>query len=174
MKRLVSLTFITAFWWKDRRYSRFTVSTPWGVEFEENVLVVIDDNILVGVSHHDCDGSFLGFRNRLRLDAGLNLAIKNILNELPDFFGIEFPGLVVRVLGVLLRILDSESGECLRVKVEVSGVGTEHLGINCGDVDGSLVLLSNGLEVLCILITLLLGLSEDVCQRDTGLKHGPG
>jgi hypothetical protein len=150
------------------------VSTPRGVEFEENILVVIDDKILVGVSHHDCDGSFLGFRNRLRLDAGLNLAIKNILDELPDVFGIDFLGLVVRVLGVLLRILDSESGECLRVKVEVSGMGTEHLSINCGDVNGSLVLFSNGLEFLGVLITLLLSLSEDVRERDTGLEHGPG
>jgi hypothetical protein len=150
------------------------VSTPRGVKFEKNILVVIDDKILVGVSHHDCNRSFLGFRNRLRFDTGLNLAIKDILDELLDVFGIDFLGLIVRVLGVLLRILDSESGECLGVKVEVSGVGTEHLGINGGDVDGSLVLLSNGLEFLRILITLLLGLSEDVCERDTGLEYSPG
>lgn len=149
------------------------MSTPRGVEFEENILLVIDDEILVGVSHHDCDRSFLGFRNRLRLDAGLNLAIKNILDELLDVFGIDFFGLVIRVLGVLLRILDSESGECLGVEVEVSSVGTKQLSINGGDVDGSLVLLSYGLEFLGELITLLLGLGKNVREGDTGLEHSP-
>ena len=47
----------------------------------------------------------------------------------------------------------------------------ESLSINGSEVDDTLVLLSEGLELLGEAGALLLGLSEDVGERDTGLKR---
>lgn len=56
-------------------YSRFAMSTPRCVKLNEDILLVIDNKFLVGVSHNDGNRAFLCFWNRLRFDARLNLAI---------------------------------------------------------------------------------------------------
>lgn len=146
------------------------MSTPGCVEFKKDILVFIKDNVLVGVRHDNSDWAFLGLGNRLRLDARLRLAIKNILDKFTNVLGLELLALVIGVLGVLLGVLDGEGREFLRVQVEVSSVGAEQLSIDCGDVDSALVFLGNRLEVLGKLIALLLGFGENVCQWNTGLK----
>lgn len=149
---------------------RLAVAAPRGIELQQDVLVIVDDEILVRVRHDDGHGALLGLRDRLRLDAGLNLAIENVLDELANILGLDLLGLVVGILGVLLGVLDGKGRELFGVKVKVAGVGTEHLGVNGGDVDGTLVLLGDGLEVLGVLLTLLLGLGENVGQRNAGLE----
>src|SRR5699024_11203813 len=78
--------------------------------------------------------------------------------------------LVIRVLGVLHRVLNSKCWELLRVEVKVASVGAEHLGVDSGNVDESPVLLCDRFEFLDKLLAFLLGLGKDVCQRNTGLR----
>lgn len=150
---------------------RLAVSAPRCVEFKQDILLVIEHNALVGVRHNDCHRAFLFLGNGLRFDAGLNLAVKDLLDEFTNIFGLNLLLLVIRVFRVFFRVLDGEGREGLRVEVEVSSVGAKQLGVNGGNVDGTLVLLSNGLEVLGELFTLLLGFGENVCQWDTSLNH---
>lgn len=146
------------------------MSTPGCVELKKDILLFVKDNVLVGVGHDISDRAFLGLGNRLRLDARLRLAIKNVLNKFTNILDLELLALVIGVLGMLLGVLDGKGRELLRVQVEVSSVGAKQLSIDCGDVDSALVFLSNRLEVLGKLIALLLGFGENVCQWDTSLK----
>jgi len=146
------------------------VTAPGRVELDENVLLVVNDNLLVVLADDSGDGSFLGLGDGLGLDARLNLAGQNVLDELADLLGVELLLLVVGVLCVLAGLLDSEGGELLRLQVQVAGVSTEELGIQGDNVDVTTVLLSDGTEVLGELLTLLSGLSEDVGQGDTSLE----
>ena len=77
--------------------------------------------------------------------------------------------MVIRVLRVLRGILDGKGRERLGVKVEVSGMGTKSLSVNCGYVDSAPVLLCNGFELLSELSALFLGFGEYVSQGDAGL-----
>ena len=155
----------------EERFSlRFAVSTPRGVVFNENILLVIKNNILVGTGDDDRNWALLGLGNRLRLDARLNLAFNNLLDELANILSLQLLLLVIRVLGVLHGVLNGERRELLRVEVKVASVGAEHLGVNSGNVDGSPVLLCDRLEFLDKLLALLLGFGKYVCQRNTGLQ----
>ena len=153
-----------------RESLRFAVSTPGCVEFKKDILLIVNDNVLVRMRHDNSDWAFLGLGNRLRLNARLRLAIKNVLDKFADVLDLELFVLVIGVLGMLLGVLDGKGWKFLRVQVEVSSVGTKQLSIDCGNVDSSLVLLGNRLEVLGELIALFLGFGENVCQWDTGLK----
>lgn len=148
---------------------RLAVTAPRGVELEENILLVVDHKLLVRVGNDNSDRTFLSLGNGLRLDARLNLAVQDVLDELADILSLELLVLVIRILGVLGGVLDGEGRELFGVKVEVSSVGAEHGSVDSGNVDGTLVLLSDGLELLSELLTLLLGLGEDVGEGDTSL-----
>ena len=145
------------------------MSTPWGVELDENILVVIDDNILVVVGNNDGDRAVLGLWDGLRLDAGLDLAVKDILDELGDVFLDNLLGLVVRVFGVVGGILNGERGPLLSVEVQISTVSSESLGVNGCEVESTLVLLGNGLQGSGVFLTLLRGLSEDIGEGNPSL-----
>jgi hypothetical protein len=119
------------------------VSAPWGVELDENVLVVVNDLSLVVVGDDDGDGALLLLGNGLRLDAWVDLSGDEIIHERCDLRGGERAG--VRELLVLVRLLDGESGELAGLEVEVSSVLSEGLGVNGREVDGALVLGSEGL-----------------------------
>lgn len=155
----------------DQRYLRLAVTAPGSVELDENVLLVVNDNLLVVLAHNNGDWALLGLGDGLRLDAGVNLAVQNVLDELADLLGVELLGLVVGVLGVLAGLLDGEGGEVLGLQVQVAGVGTKQLGVQGNNVDVSAVLLGDGAEVLSELLALLGGLSEDIGQRDTSLNR---
>lgn len=146
------------------------MSAPGSVELDEDVLVVVDDELVVGVSDHHGHGSLLRLGDRLGLDAGLDLALQDILDELTDFLGDDLLRLVVGVLGVLGDVVDHERGKLGGVEVEVSRVGAKRLGVDGGDVDLTLELLGDGLELLGERGALLLGLREDVRQGDAGLS----
>lgn len=148
---------------------RLAVSAPGGVELNKNILLVVDDDLLVVTAHDDGDGAFLGLGDGLGLDARLNLAVEDILDELADLLGVDLLRLVIGVLGVLSGLLDGEGRELLGLEVQVASVGAEELSVKSHDVDGSAVFLGDGAEVLSELLALLGSLSEDICQRDTGL-----
>lgn len=153
---------------------RLAVTAPRGVEFKQDILVIVDDKILVAMAHDNSDRALLGLRNGLGLDAGINLAVKDILDEFANLLGVNFLRLVIGVLGVLGGLLDGESGELLGLQVKVAGVGTEQRGVEGNDVDVTTVLLSNGAEVLSELLALLRSLREDVSQRNASLKWEKG
>lgn len=145
------------------------MAAPGGIELHENVLIIIDDQIGVGVSNNNSYRAFLSLRNGLGLNTGVNLAIENVLNELANFLSINLLGLIPRELGVLSGILDSEGREFLRVEVEIGSMGTKQLGVESSKVDLSTVLFSEGLEVSSKLLALLSGISEDIGQWDASL-----
>lgn len=145
------------------------MTAPWGVELKENILVVVNHNLVIILRNDNSDRAFLLLRNGLRLDAWLDLSGNEVINELTDFLLSELLGLVIRKLLVLVRLLDSESGELADLEVEVGGMLTEILGVNSGEVDGTLVLDGEGLQLLGKLFTLFGGLGEDVGEGYTSL-----
>lgn len=149
------------------------MSTPRGVELQENVLLVVDHQLLVSMGDNDGDRTLLLLGDGLRLDAGLDLAVQDILDELADLLGIDLLGLVVRVLGLLDGVLDGEGRELLRVQVQVVSVSAECLSIDGSNVDSAAVLLRNGLEFLSELLALLGGIGEDVGQGNASLGKRP-
>jgi hypothetical protein len=145
------------------------VSAPGSVKLDQDILLVVNNDLLVVAANNNGNRSLLSLGNRLGLEARVNLAVEDILDELADILGINLLVLVVRVLGVLGGVLDSESRELLGLKVEVAGVSAEELSIESNNVDSSTVGLGNGTEISSELLTLLGSLSEDVSQGNTGL-----
>ena len=120
---------------------RFAVAAPWGVVFHEDIFVVVNDYFLVIVSNDDLDRAFLFLGNRLRLDAGLDLAVDKVLNERADFLLAELFSLIKRKLGVLGSVLNGEGGELVSFEVEIAGVGTVGFGVDGREADNAFVLL---------------------------------
>ncbi|KAI6760212.1 hypothetical protein HG531_013413 [Fusarium graminearum] len=143
------------------------VTTPGSVKLNKDILGVIKDDIVVALGNNNCDGTLLGLGDGLRLDAGLNLASVELLNELGDVVVGDLLLLVEGELLVLDNLLDGERGELVGLEVQVTSVGTESLSIDGGEVDLALVLLCDRLESLAELLALLLGLREDVSKGDT-------
>lgn len=148
---------------------RLAVSAPGSVKFNQDILLVVNDNLLVVAANNNSNRSLLSLGNGLGLEARVNLAIKDVLDELADLLGINLLVLVVRVLGVLGGVLDSESRELLGLKVEVASVSAEELSIKGNNVNSAAVALGNGTEISSELLALLGGLGEDVSQGNTGL-----
>ena len=141
---------------------RFAVTAPWGIEFEKNIIVVVQNDFLVIVGYHDLDRALLLLRNRLRLDAGVNLALHKLLDESADLVVRDFLGLVKGEFLVLESLLDSKCGPFAIFEVEVTSVCAECLGINGGEAEDPLVLLCQWLEFNCQFSPLLWGFSEYV------------
>lgn len=88
---------------------RFTVSTPRGVELQKNILGIVQNNILVGMSDNNRDRAFLFLWNGFGFDARCNLAVNKILDKGANFVcgqGAAFKGELL----VLDRVLNGESG----------------------------------------------------------------
>lgn len=117
------------------------MTAPWCVKFEENILLVVDDNVLVVVCYDDLDGTTLLLRDWLRLDAGLNLAINEVLNECSNIIVGELLGLVEWELLVLDGFLDGKGGPLAVFEIEITSVRAKGFGVNGGEADRSLVLL---------------------------------
>ena len=60
---------------------RFAVTAPWGVELEENIILVVNHDVLVVVCNDNLDRPCLLFGNRFGLDAGFDLAVDEFLNK---------------------------------------------------------------------------------------------
>jgi hypothetical protein len=140
------------------------VTAPGSVELNQDILGVIEDNVIVALGDYNSDGTLLGLGDGLRLDARLNLASGEVLNELGNVVMCDLLLLVEGELLVLDNLLDGERGELVSLEVQVTGVSAEGLGVNCGKVDLALELLSDGLEGIAKLLALLRSLREDVCE----------
>ena len=81
---------------------------PRSIEFDENVLCVVENNVVIVVGYDNGDWTFLSFRNRFTLDARRNISFDISGNELLNFRGSDFLGLVIRELLVLCDILNSK------------------------------------------------------------------
>ena len=82
------------------------MAAPWGVELDENVLCVVKDYVLVVVGDDDDNGAFLLLRDRLALNAGLDLAGDKVINESPNILVGDLLGLIKGELLVLGNVLD--------------------------------------------------------------------
>ena len=130
------------------RSLRFAVPTPWGVELDKDVLGLVHDDVVIVVRDDDDDGAVLLLGDGLALDAGLHLAVDEVLHEFGNRFLAQF--LVLRQEGeflVLSDLLDGKGGELVGREVQVAGVGAEGFGVNRGEVDLALVLFGDGLEL---------------------------
>ena len=122
------------------------MTTPWCIEFKEDIILVFNDHILVIVGDNNLDRALLLLGNRLRLDAGLNLAIDEVLDELADFIMCDLLVLAVGELGILNGVLNGEGGPFPFFKIQISSVCAKSFSVYCCEVDGSLVLLREGLK----------------------------
>ena len=151
------------------------VSAPRSVELKKDVLVVVDDEILVALGDDDSGTRLLLLRDGVGLDAGLNLALNELLNESADSLLADVLNGTLLGVGVLLvlgDVLDGERGPGADLKVEVAGVLAESGSVDGSEVDLSAVLLGDGLQVGGERLTLLGGLGEDVCEGKAGLSIG--
>lgn len=121
------------------------------------------------MGYNDGDGAIVLLGNRLALDARLNLTINKVLGKFANVLGIKLLVLGIGEFLVLLNFLDGKGGELVGLEVQVAGVSSESLGIDSSDVDLTLVLFSNWLQLQGKGVTLLRSLSEYVGQWDTGL-----
>ena len=69
---------------EEKRDIRFAVTAPWGVELEEDIVLVVNHDILVVVCNYNLDRSCLFFGNGFGLDAGFDIAVDELLDERGD------------------------------------------------------------------------------------------
>ena len=125
------------------------MTAPWCIEFEEDVILVINDNVFVVMRHDDLDWTFLLLWNGLRLHASLDLAIDKVLNELADVIMGDFLLLAIRELGVFHSILNGKGRPFAILEIQIGRMGSKSFGVNGGEVHSSLVLLSEWLQSCC-------------------------
>lgn len=148
---------------------RLAVAAPWGVELDQDVLVLVHDDVVVVVRHNHMYGPVLLLWNRLGLDAWLDLAVDKVLDELANLLHGELLLLVERELLVLDRLLDGEGRPLVNLEVQVAGMGAKRLRVDDCEVDGTLVFLCDIFQRLGELRALLRSLGEYVRKRDAGL-----
>ena len=121
------------------------MAAPRGVKLEEDIFLVVDDDFLVVVGYHNLDITFLFLGDWLGLDAWLDLARDEIVDELANVFCCELLALVKGEFLILDGFLDRKGGPFIGFEVQVGGVCAKSLGVNSGEADSTLVLLSKGL-----------------------------
>lgn len=146
------------------------MSTPRGIELNENVLLVIVDKLIVVLSNENSDGTVLALGDGLGLDARLNLALKDVVDKCSNGLLGDLLVLIEGILLAVVDVLDSESGELITDEVEVVGMRTESLSVDGSDIDLALVLLGDRPEHSSELIALFLGLGEQVGKGNAGLQ----
>ena len=152
-----------------KEHLRFAVTAPGGVELEKNIVLVIHNDLFVVIGHNDLNRAFLLLRNRLRLNAGSDLAVHEVLDECANIVMCKFLVLVKRKFLVLDRLLDGESWPFAIFEVQVASMSAESLGVNCRKADDTLVLLCQRFEFSGQLSALLWGLRKYVGQWDASL-----
>jgi hypothetical protein len=116
---------------------RFAMTTPWSVELNQNIFVIVKDNIVVVLRDNNGHWSFLLLWDRLRLDTGLDLAINIILDKLAHVLFGDFGSAEWELL-VFDSVLNGEGRPLAHLKVQVSGVCAKCFGINCRKVNFAL------------------------------------
>ena len=103
---------------------------PGGIQFQEDILLVIVDNFFEVLPNEDDNRLILSGRNRLALELGLKFTIDKLSNPSLDSLSREIFALIVRVFELLLDVLDDESGPFGLTKIESLGVVTELEGVD--------------------------------------------
>lgn len=117
------------------------MAAPWCVEFEEYVVLIVDDDVFVIVGNDHLDVTFLLLGDGLRFDAGLHLAVNELLDECGHVVVGELLALVEGEFLVLHGFLDGEGGPFVDFEVQVAGVGAEVFGVDGCEAEGSFVFL---------------------------------
>ena len=142
--------------------SRFAVAAPRGVEFDQDVLLVVEDDVVVVERHDHGDGAFLFLRDRLRFDAGRKFPRDEVLDEGADIL-LRQLGSFKGVFLVLVDLLDGEGWPFVGWEVEVAGVGAKGFRVDGSEVDFSLVCFCDRFEGDCELRAFFGGFGENVC-----------
>ena len=79
---------------------------PWSIEFNEDVLGVVEDDGVVVVCHDNGDGALLSFGDGFALDAGFHGAVEETINKLLNVRSGDFLGLIEWEFLVLLKVLN--------------------------------------------------------------------
>lgn len=145
-----------------RKFLRFAVTAPGGIELEKNIIVIVQNDLLVIVGDDNLDRAFLLLRNRLRLDTRVDLAINEVLDECANIVVCKLLILVKGELLVLDSLLDGKSWPFAVFEVQVTSVCAKGLGVNGGEADDPLVLLCERLEFSGQFSALLWSLCEYV------------
>ncbi len=148
---------------------RFAVTTPGGVELEEDIILIVQNDLLVIIGHNDLNRALLFLWNRLRLHAGVDLAINEILDEGANIIVCKLLSLVKRKFLVLDCLLDGESWPFAILEVKVTSMRAEGLGVNGGEADDTLVLFCEGFKFSGQFSALLRCFCEYIGQWDASL-----
>lgn len=146
------------------------MSTPWGIELNEDILAVIEDNLFEFHGDQSEDGPLLGLRDGLAPQRGLELAGGVFLEEGSDGLSAELLRLVEGILHLSRDFLDDECGPLANSEVHRLAMFSESVGVNPGKVDLASVFLSEWLERLDeSVLALVDGVNEEVCQRTASI-----
>lgn len=104
----------------------YSLGYPWSIEFDENIFLVIENDIVIGVSDNNGNGTLLFLGNGFTLDAGLQFATYKTSHKFLDIFMGDLFRLIKWVFLIVDNILDSKSGPCLLAKQ--SAIDTEGRG----------------------------------------------
>ena len=121
--------------------------------------------------HDDLDGALLLLWNGLALNTGLHLAVNKLLYEVTNFLLGKLLALVQGKLLVLDCLLDGKGGPFVDLQVEITGVSAERFSVNDGEVDLTLMFLSDRLKGLSQFSALFGCFCEDVGKRDGSLER---
>lgn len=123
------------------------MTTPRGIELQQNVLAVVQDNLIIVMRHNHFDGAILLLWDRLRLDARLDLTVHEVLHKRPDGLLGDLLALVEGEFLVLDGLLNRKGRPCL-LEVQVTSMSTKRFRINGGEADDTLVFLGKRLQGL--------------------------
>ena len=136
------------------------VAAPGGVEHDEDVLVVVDDNVIVGLADDDLDVAVVLRGGLLRADVGDKLTLGVLLDELGDVGRGQLLVGGEDVVLAHLAVLDGEAGGGGR---EAKGLGVlaPAVAVELGEDDLGLVVLGNGREGGGDLALLVVGVVDE-------------
>lgn len=154
------------------RSKALAVTAPWSVEFDKDVLGVVEDDLVVLGADNNLDRAVVLLGNLSGLERGLEGASGELGDPVVD--GSEGRNNTRHgELGATLDVLDDESGPVVHLEVEGLGVVSVLDSVDPDKVDLALVLLGNGLDGVNVFLELLIiGVDEHVGERKTGLGVG--
>jgi hypothetical protein len=91
---------------------------PRSVEFDEDVLLVVEDNVFVGMGDDNGDWAFLLFGDGFTLDAGFHGSVEEAGDKFLNIGSSDFLGLIEGEFLVLGDILNCECGPRLLTRTK--------------------------------------------------------
>ena len=126
---------------------------------------------MVVLRNYNCDGALLLFWDGLGLDARLYFSSDKVVNELANTLLIEL--LVLREereFLVLNRLLNGKGRPFANLKIKIVSVLAKGFGVDSSEVNSAFVLFSNRLKGSSERFAVFGGFSENIGERNTGLK----